>query len=253
MISHRVARELRRGWVASIGFGISANVSRVFLAEGIQGSVTRVIELGTIGGVPLLGCRFGCAANAEAFVTSPHPFSHFRAGGSDAALPSLLEVDAQWSVNPSGRASTPHRTAGIVDITARAGKIVFPGLFNAGSKMGVGRLAIRREGSIARFVPRVDQVSLSGPRAVAEGQEVSFITKRCEVRLIGNGSLVTEIAPGISLQRDVFDQSRIVPNVAPELREMDTGLFQPEPMGLGIWVPAMPYPRSAMSRLRHCD
>ena len=239
VISRRVAMELRQGWVVNVGFGISANVPRVFLEEGLHGAVTWVIEQGAIGGVPLLGFKFGCAANAEALVTSPHQFSYFQAGGFDAALLSFLEIDAGGSVNVSRLASTPHRTAGaggFVDITARAKKIVFSGNFNAGAKMevGNGRVTVEREGAIAKFVPKVDQVSFSGPRAVAQGQDVSFITERCVIRLTETGLLVTEIAPGICLQRDVLDQSRIALNVATELRQMDSRLFQPGPMGLKV-------------------
>ncbi len=74
VIARRVARELRNGWIVKIGFGVSANVPRVFLEEGHHGSVTWVIEQGAVGGIPLLGFKFGCAANAEAFVASPHQF-----------------------------------------------------------------------------------------------------------------------------------------------------------------------------------
>ena len=82
-----------------------------------------VIEQGAIGGVPLLDFKFGCAANADAFVTSPHQFTYFQAGGFDASLLSFLEIDADGSVNVSRLKSVPHRTAGaggFVDITARA-------------------------------------------------------------------------------------------------------------------------------------
>ncbi len=158
VIARRVAMELRVGWAVNIGFGISANVPRILIEEGLHGAVTWVIEQGAVGGVPLLDFKFGCASNAEAFVASPHQFSYFQAGGFDCSLLSFLEVDAEGSVNVSRLSATPHRTAGaggFVDITARAKKIVFSGNFNAGAKMRVegGRLVIDREGRIAKFVP----------------------------------------------------------------------------------------------------
>ena len=239
VISRRVAMELRRGWVVNVGFGISANVPRVFLEEGLHGAATWVIEQGAIGGVPLLGFKFGCAANAEAFVTSPHQFAYFQAGGFDAALLSFLEIDAEGSVNVSRLAATPHRTAGaggFVDITARARKIVFSGNFNAGARMRVegGALVIEREGAIAKLVPKVDQVSFSGRRAIAQGQDICLVTERCVIHLTSDGLTVTEIAPGVSLQRDILDQSRIALGVSPDLKEMDARLFWPEPMGLSV-------------------
>lgn len=223
----------------NIGFGVSANVPRILLEEGRHGAVTWVIEQGAVGGVPLLDFKFGCSANAEAFVASPHQFSYFQAGGFDASLLSFLEVDAEGSVNVSRLAATPHRTAGaggFVDITTRAKRIIFSGNFNAGARMSVesGRIVIERDGKIAKFVPKVDQVSFSGRRAVAQGQEATYITERCVIRLTADGLVVTEIAPGIDLRRDVLDQAATPLAVADDLREMEPCLFRPGPMGLSL-------------------
>ncbi|WP_140846912.1 acyl CoA:acetate/3-ketoacid CoA transferase [Paracoccus sp. FO-3] len=237
IIARRVAQELRSGWAVNIGFGISANVPRILIEEGLHGAVTWVIEQGAVGGVPLLDFKFGCASNAEAFVASPHQFCYFQAGGFDCSLLSFLEIDAEGSVNVSRLAATPHRTAGaggFVDITARAKRIVFSGNFNAGAKMRLegGRLVIDREGKVAKIVPKVDQVSFSGRRAVAQGQQVIYVTERCVLRLLPEGLTVAEIAPGVDLQRDVLDQAATPLRVADDLKEMDAALFRDAPMGL---------------------
>lgn len=237
VIARRVAQEMRKGWAVNIGFGISANVPRVFLEEGCHGDVTWVIEQGAVGGIPLLDFKFGCAANAEAFVASPHQFCYFQAGGFDASLLSFLEMDAQGSVNVSRLAATPHRTAGaggFVDITARAKRIIFSGTFTAGAKMHIegGKLVIDRQGKIAKIVQKVDQVSFCGPRAVAQGQQATLVTERCVLQVTKNGLLLTEIAPGIDLQRDVLDQAKAPIMVAPDVRLMDARLFQPSLIGL---------------------
>lgn len=239
VIARRVAQELRAGWAVNIGFGISANVPRILLEEGRHGAVTWVIEQGAVGGLPLLDFKFGCAANAEAFVASPHQFIYFQAGGFDCSLLSFLEIDARGSVNVSRLPATPHRTAGaggFVDITARARRIVFSGNFNAGAKMRVldGRLIIDAEGKAAKIVPEVAQVSFSGRRAIAQGQEVTYVTERCVLRLGAEGPVVTEIAPGLDLCRDVLDRMATPLAVSPDLREMDAALFRPEPMGLAL-------------------
>ncbi len=239
VIARRVAMEMRPGWAVNIGFGISANVPRVLIEEGHHGKVTWVIEQGAVGGVPLLDFKFGCASNAEAFVASPHQFIYFQAGGFDCSLLSFLEIDAEGSVNVSRLSATPHRTAGaggFVDITARARKIVFSGNFNAGAKMHLedGRLVIDKEGRIAKIVPKVDQVSFSGKRARMQGQDITYVTERCVLRLVDSGLMVTEIAPGLDLQRDILDQAATPLAVAKELKTMDARLFQPEPMGLAL-------------------
>ena len=239
IIARRVAQEMRAGWAVNIGFGISANVPRVLIEEGQHGKVTWVIEQGAVGGVPLLDFKFGCASNAEAFVASPHQFIYFQAGGFDCSLLSFLEIDAEGSVNVSRLSATPHRTAGaggFVDITARAKKIVFSGNFNAGAKMRIegGKLVIEKEGRIAKIVPKVDQVSFSGKRARMQGQDITYVTERCVIRLLPEGLTVTEVAPGMDLRRDVLDQAATPLNVSPDLRLMDAALFNDGPMGLRL-------------------
>ena len=239
VIARRVAQELKDGWAVNIGFGISANVPRILVEEHLHGAVTWMIEQGAVGGIPLLDFKFGCSANAEAFVASPHQFSYFQAGGFDASLLSFLEVGRDGSVNVSRLSATPHRTAGaggFVDITARARKIVFSGNFNAGAKMRIvdGQLVIDAEGKIAKFVDEVDQVSFSGARARAQGQDVTYVTERCVIRLIDGRLVVTEIAPGLDLRRDVLDQAATELKVAEDLREMEGALFRDRPMNLTL-------------------
>ncbi len=237
VIARRVAQELKNGQAVNIGFGISANVPRILLEEGLHGQVTWVIEQGAVGGVPLLEFKFGCSANAEAYVASPHQFAYFQAAGFDASLLSFLQIDKQGSVNVSKLAAIPHRTAGaggFVDITTRARRIYFSGYFNAGAKYAIedGQLKITKEGKIAKFVDKVDQVSFSGERALAQGQQATYITERCVIELRRQGLTVTEIAPGIDLQSQVLDMAATPLQVADDLKVMDARLFQPEPMGL---------------------
>lgn len=239
VIARRVAQELTDQSTVNIGFGISANVPRILAEEGLHGSVTWVIEQGAVGGVPLLDFKFGCSANAEAFVPSPHQFCYFQAGGFDASLLSFLEVGKNGSVNVSRLASIPHRTAGaggFVDITTRARKIVFSGNFNAGAKMSIvdGTLQIDKEGKVAKFVDEVDQVSFSGRRALEQDQDITYITERCVLRLINGRLVVTEIAPGLDLQRDVLDQAATELLVSDSLKIMDGSLFLDAPIGLKL-------------------
>jgi len=236
VIARRVAQELQAGWAVNIGFGISANVPRILLEEGRHGEVTWVIEQGAVGGIPLLDFKFGCSSNAEAFVASPHQFSYFQAGGFDCSLLSFLEVDAHGSVNVSRLSAPPHRgrSGGGVDITARAGKIVFSGNFNAGAKMHIedGKLIIDKEGRVAKFVEKVDQVSFSGRRARTQRQDITYTTERCVIRLYEAGPVVTELAPGMDLPRDVLDQAATPLRVSGALKAIDPALFVDAPFGL---------------------
>ncbi|TIU15753.1 MAG: acyl CoA:acetate/3-ketoacid CoA transferase, partial [Mesorhizobium sp.] len=128
-------------------------------------------EQGAVGGVPLLDFKFGCSSNADAFMPSPHQFIYFQAGG-------------------------------FVDITARAKKIVFSGFFNAGAKLSLadGGIRIDGEGKVKKVVGEVEHISFSGKRAVAQGQDITYVTERCVMKLTPDGLMVTELAPGIDLQ-----------------------------------------------------
>jgi acyl CoA:acetate/3-ketoacid CoA transferase len=244
VIARRVAQELRHGDAVNIGFGISANVPRILLEEGQHGAVTWVIEQGAVGGVPLLDFQFGCAANAEAIVPSPYQFTYFQGGGFDCSLLSFLEIDREGSVNVSKLGVRPHVTAGaggFVDITARARKIVFSGFFSAGAGLEIARgaLAITREGKVRKLVNAVEHVSFSGARAVAQGQDITYVTERCVLRLTPAGLVVSEIAPGVNLERDVLAMSAFPLLVPQPPRLMDPALFRPEPMGLRLDAPAL--------------
>ncbi len=239
VIARRVATELADGMAVNIGFGISANVPRILLEEGLHGTVTWVIEQGAVGGLPLLDFAFGCSSNAEAIMPSPHLFTYFQAGGFDASLLSFLEIGQDGSVNVSRLSARPHVTAGaggFVDITSHARRIVFSGLFKAGARVGVadGRVVIEKEGKVNKLVREVEHVSFSGPRASAAGRDILYVTERCVMRLTPAGIEVTEIAPGIDLQRDVLAHADFPLLVSPNLKTSDAALYRPEPMGLAL-------------------
>jgi acyl CoA:acetate/3-ketoacid CoA transferase len=239
VIARRVAQELRDGDAVNIGFGISANVPRILIEEGKHGAVTWVIEQGAIGGVPLLDFQFGCASNAEAIVQSPHQFVYFQGAGFDMSLLSFLQIDKCGSVNVSKLGVRPHVTAGaggFVDITARAKKIVFSGYFTAGAKLDVtdGGVSILKEGKVKKLVDAVEQISFSGPRAVAQGQDIVYVTERCVLRLEREGVTVTEIAPGAELERDILSQAEFPLRITNDLRKMDRALFRPDLLNLQL-------------------
>jgi acyl CoA:acetate/3-ketoacid CoA transferase len=238
-IARRVAQELKEGWAVNLGFGVSANVPRILLEEGLHGKTTWVIEQGAVGGIPLLDFQFGCSSNAEAIVASPSQFTYFQAAGFDCALLSFLQIDAHGSVNVSKLGVRPHVTAGaggFVDITSRAKKIVYSGFFNAGAKMEIrdGKLHIEKEGKVKKLVRLVEQISFSGKRAVTQGQDITYVTERCVMKLTSEGVVVTEIAPGVELQSNILDQAEFPLIISSRLKPMSPALFQPATMGLKL-------------------
>jgi len=243
VIARRVAQELRFGDAVNIGFGISANVPRILIEEGRHGDVTWVIEQGAVGGVPLLDFQFGCASNAEAIVPSPYQFTYFQGAGFDTSLLSFLQIGRDGSVNVSKLGVRPHVTAGaggFVDITANAKRIVFSGYFTAAAHLAIesGALKIAKEGKVRKLVDEVEHVSFSGRRAVAQGQDITYVTERCVMKLTKEGILVTEVAPGVVIERDILAQSGFPLLISKDVRTMDAALFRPEPIGLDLSVRA---------------
>ena len=217
VIARRVSQELQQGWAVNLGFGVSANVPRIFIEEGLHGQCTWVLEQGPVGGVPLLDFQFGCSSNAEAFVPSAYQFTYFQAAGFDCSLLSFLQIDSHGSINVSKLGARPHVTAGaggFVDITTRARRIIYSGFFNAGAKMEIVDGKLRR--------------------GVAQGQDVTYVTERCVMKLTAEGIVVTEIAPGVELQSNILDQSEFPLIVSPQLKTMDRALFLPGKMGLKL-------------------
>jgi propionate CoA-transferase len=238
VIARRAAAELQVDAVVNLGFGISAAIPRVLLEEGHAEDVTWVIEQGAVGGFPATGFAFGCALNPQALVQSVDQFTLLQGGGFDVAMLSFLEVSEAGDVNVSYLAARPHVTAGVGgfnDIVTRAPKIVYSGYFTAGKKdihVADGKLNIVSDGTVAKFVPEVAQVSFSGEMARRRRQDVLYITERCVIQLTESGLMVIEVAPGVDLERDVLAKADIPLLVSPDLRFMSAALFRPESMGL---------------------
>lgn len=239
IIARRAAMELRRGQTANLGFGISAMVPRILLEEGHAQAVTWAIEQGAVGGMPLTGFAFGCASNADAFVPSPNQFTYFQGGGFDVSFLSFLEVDVEGNVNVSKLGKKPYLTAGcggFVDITAHAKKIVFSGYFEAAAELELTDTGLRvaKPGKFTKMVEAVEHVTFSGARAVAQGQDVIYVTERCVIRLTAEGLVATEIMPGIEPARDIEAASGGRVRVAPDAVTLPLSLLRDAPMGLDL-------------------
>ncbi len=83
----------------------------------------------------------------------------------------------------------------------------------------------------------MQQLSYSGPFANERRQKTLYITERAVFRRNEAGQLeLTEIAPGIDLERDVLAQMEFRPEISGDLINMDERIFRPEPMGLAEFV-----------------
>ncbi|BCV24596.1 acyl CoA:acetate/3-ketoacid CoA transferase [Gelria sp. Kuro-4] len=230
----RAALELRPEQVVNFGFGVAAGVAQVAAEEGIEDDVWFTVEHGPIGGVPNTKDAFGASVNPLALMDSPMIFDMYDGGGLDITFLGMAQVDKQGNVNVS-KVNGKYNLGGFLDIVYRTPRIVFCGSFTAGgfdAEVKDGRLFIKQEGRIAKFVEHVDQETFSGPQAVANGQQALYVTERAVFELVPEGIKLLEIAPGVDLEKDILARMAFRPIISENLRTMDPALFLEAKLGL---------------------
>ncbi|HEX6734423.1 MAG TPA: acyl CoA:acetate/3-ketoacid CoA transferase, partial [Azonexus sp.] len=124
---------------------------------------------------------------------------------------------------------------GFINISQNAKKVVFVGTFTAGNldvAVEAGQLKIREDGSSVKFVEAVEHRTFSGAQAAKWGKDVLYITERCVFVLTPEGLELTEIAPGVDLQRDILDKMAFRPLLRGTPKLMDARIFADQPMNI---------------------
>ena len=94
-----------------------------------------------------------------------------------------------------------------------------------------GKLRIVKEGGVKKFVNDVEQVTFSGKTARMNNLDVVFITERCVFTLTDEGVELTEIAPGVDLEKDILAYMDFKP-IVKNPKTMDERIFRLPPMDL---------------------
>lgn len=238
IIARRAAMELRKNCLVNLGFGMPDGVAAVAGEEGVAGEMTLSIESGTLGGVPAPGNGCGASANVEAIVKHAEIFDGYDGGSIDIAYLGAAQIDRKGNVNVSKFAGRMTGPGGFINITQNAKKICFVGTFSSVKDTDIrlenGKLNIVKDSHVIKFVPEVEQITFSGDYARKTGQEVLYITARAVFRLTEEGLTLVEIAPGVSVEKDIFPLMGFRPAVSNALREMDGRIFRAEKMGLTL-------------------
>ena len=235
VIARRAAMELVPNCKANLGIGVPEGVASVAAEEGVGHLLTMTVEAGGFGGVPAGGGSFGATINAEAMLDHTYMFDFYDGGNLDITCLGIAQVDSEGNLNVSKFGPKVVGCGGFINISQNAKKVVFCGTLTAGGlKVAVtdGKLVIAKEGKAKKFIPEVEQVTFSGKYARSIQQPVLYITERAVFRLEQSGLVLTEIAPGVDLERDVLAQVDAKVIVSPNLRLMDARIFKDEPMNL---------------------
>jgi len=226
VIARRCAAEVAGGYVLNLGVGMSADVGSILAEEGYIDRITMCCESGMIGGVPCALPSFGSSYNPEAVVEHAASFDIISGGGLSMTCLGMGECDEEGNINVSKFGPRLTGPGGFIDITSATPKVVFCGTFMGKAKLSIGdgKLVIAQEGKIRKFVKKVEQITFAG-KYIKPGQDVVYVTERCVFKLIDGKMTVTEIAPGIDLEKDIIANMDFVPAVSPDLKLMDERLF----------------------------
>lgn len=237
IIARRAAMELKKNAIVNYGIGAPEVIAQVTDEEHVTNDLIATVEPGAIGGTPAGGLSFGASVFPEAIITQDQMFDFYDGGGLDQAFLGLAETDVKGDLNVSKFGVKIAGCGGFINITQNAKQVFFCGTFTAGeSDISVedGKLIIRRDGHILKFIKKVQQITFSSDTARRNNKSVYYITERAVFKLAADTIELIEIAPGVDLDRDILGKMEFMPKISSTLKLMDVRIFNEQPMQLHL-------------------
>jgi len=240
IIAARAAQEVRKRELSIFGFGAAADVPLVMAEQGLfdNGAIHDywfTTEHGSYGGVVMSGWQFSANVNPDCILDGLYQFDAIDGGLCKFAALAFAQFDANGIVNVTRFGAANPGPGGFTDIAENAKRLVFAGTFTTNglkTSFANGKLRIDQEGRVRKFCKAAESISYS----VAEGvrtrsQTALIVTERAVFEFRPEGLVLTEVAPGIDIDKDVLGQMEFAPIVdRSSLREMSADLFDQEKM-----------------------
>lgn len=229
VIGRRAMMEMYQGCIINLGTGIPNDViGSIAAEEQVSDSVMITVESGIYGGIQAGGIDFGIGKNLLAMIEHDVQMDYYNGAGVDITYMGAGEIDPEGNVNATKLGDKCTGAGGFIDITQNAKHVVFCSTFTAGNlevEFSNGEVKIINEGRIKKFVNAVKQISYNGKIARKNNQKMHFVTERAVFELKKEGLVLVEIAPGIDLQKDIFDQMEFMPIISESLCIMPKEIF----------------------------
>ena len=236
IIGKRGALEMYNGCIINLGTGIPNDViGGIIGEEQIGDQVVVTVESGIYGGEPAGTIDFGIGKNLWAMIEHDKQFDYYNGVGVDITFMGVGEVDKNCNVNSTKMGDKCPGAGGFIDITTPAKHVVFLSTFTAGGlsiEIENGNLKILKEGKIKKFVEEVTQISYNGQMARKRNQKMHIITERAVFEMRPEGLVLTEIAEGIDLKKDILDQMGFIPIISENLMFIPKEVYLDNPLEL---------------------
>lgn len=235
IIARRAAQEIKPGVVSIFGFGASSDTPLVMAEQGAfnNGRIDDyafTTEHGPFGGLVMSNWQFSANRHPEALLDGLAQFDFIDGGNCEFAALAFAQFDAAGNVNVSKFGSFNPGAGGFIDIAHNARELLFAGTFTtAGLQIEADKngLSIRKEGNVRKFVNTAEQITYPVRDGVIHrGQRAKIITERAVFEVAAEGLVLTEIANGVDVRRDILERMEFAPaRIVDRPKVMDEALF----------------------------